>query len=253
MAICSSAAFTALAKRRPAFYLSREMLFLRSTRPLPALLAILSVIMALACSPARAQEPGSDQMAFDIPSQPLDGALTHYFQTTGVQLLYDSNLTLGRRSTTVRGRYARRDALRRLLAGTGLIVRYSRANAAIITTPSGGAGEGPLIPLGRVVVRERITPARLAPVDRMAYYGRLEAELQSYLRGDRRTGRLAFNIVVEFRVGSEGRLRDLRVSKGSGDRKIDLTVSDALRSAIVATPPDMLDQPLKVALKGARR
>ena len=231
------------------------MLVLGSTRSLAAsLLVHLSVIVALAGGPARSQEASADRkIVFDIPAQPLDGALTRYFQATGVQLLYDSSLARGRRSTAVLGRYARREALRLLLTGTGLIVRYSRANAAIITTPNGTTAEGSLVPLGRVIVRERIVTVRLSPAERLAYYDQLEDELQTYLRGDRRTGRLAFNVVVEFRVNDVGELGDVRIDKGSGDRKIDRTVSDTLRGAVVSPPPNLLDQPLKVALKGVRR
>lgn len=231
---------------------SANMFVFRSTRSLLApLLVSIPVIVALACGPARSQEAKADQkVAFDIPAQPLDGALTQYFQATGVQLLYDSSLTRGRRSTTVRGRYARREALRLLLTGTGLIVRYSRANAAIITTPTVRTSEGPLIPLGRVVVRERIVTVRLSRAERMIYYNQLEDELQTHLRSDRRTERLAFSIVVEFNVDDGGKLDNVRISKGSGDRKIDLTISDTLRGAVVSPPPDLLDQPLSVALKG---
>ncbi len=130
--------------------------------------------------------------------QPLDSALTRYFEMTGVQLLYDL-LTQGRRSSAVQGHYAPREALRLLLSGTGLVVRYSRANAAIIARRTLRAASGQLVPLGRVVVRERIAIAGLSPVERMAYYERLETELQSWLRGDRRTARLSFDIVVAFR------------------------------------------------------
>uniref|UniRef100_UPI0019541826 STN domain-containing protein n=2 Tax=Pseudomonadota TaxID=1224 RepID=UPI0019541826 len=76
---------------------------------------------------------GEQRIAFDIPAQPLDAALASYFRATGVQLLYDSALTAGRRSGAVRGNFTPREALRQLLRGTGLIVRYSRANAAILT------------------------------------------------------------------------------------------------------------------------
>jgi len=230
------------------------MFFLGLTRSLLApLLVSMLVIVALACGPARSQGVDADRkIAFDIPAQPLDGALTQYFQATGVQLLYDSSLTRGRRSTTVRGRYARREALRLLLSGTGLVVRYSRAQAAIIATPTAGPSESPLIPLGRVVVRERIATMRLSPAERMVYYNQLEDELQTHLRSDSRTGRLTFSIVVEFRVDDAGKLNNVRINKGSGDGKIDLTIRDTLRGAVVSPPPYLLDQPLSVSLKGFR-
>lgn len=231
---------------------SRQMF--GSRPPLPWLLVPMAGVAGLPGAPAYSQEAQADrQITFDIPAQSLDGALAQYFRSSGVQLLYDSSLTAGRRSTAVRGRYARREALRRLLTGTGLIVRYSRDNAAIITMPSAATSDGPLIPLGRVVVRERIAPARVAPVERLAYYQQLEMALQSRLHDDRRTGRSAFTVVVAFHVGDDGRLGDVRIVRGSGDRRVDLAIIDALRDAIVPPPPDLLAQPLRVALRGIRR
>lgn len=213
----------------------------------------MSSIAAPLCAHAVAQQASADRKtAFDIPSQPLDSALTRYFEVTGVQLLYDSLLTQGRRSSAVRGRYAPREALRLLLSNTGLVVRYSRANAAIITTPDATTESGQLVPLGRVVVRERVASAALSPVERMAYYEQLETELQSRLRDDRRTARLSFDIVVAFRVDNDGRLEDIRVSRTSGDRKTDSIISETLSGVSVSPPPDLLTQPLRVALKGIR-
>lgn len=214
----------------------------------------VAIVALPPCAPAWAQQATADgQIAFDIPSQPLDGALARYFEASGVQLLYDSSLTRSRRSAAVRGRYAPREALRMLLTGTGLIVRYSRANSAIITTPAEASTDAPLIPLGRVVVRERIATARLSPAERLAYYDELEARLQHHLRQDRRTIRLAFNIVVAFKVNGEGGLDDVRVDRGSGDRTVDAAVAEALRDATVPPPPELLGQPLRVALRGVRR
>ncbi|WCM28016.1 TonB C-terminal domain-containing protein [Sphingomonas sp. QA11] len=234
---------------------SQEMFVFRSTRSfLVSLIAPVASMVVPISNAALSQQTAADQkIAFDIPAQPLDSALAQYFQASGVQLLYDSSLTQSRRSAPVRGRYAPREALRRLLTETGLIVRYSRANAAIITTSSATSSEGPLIPLGRVVVRERIGTAMLSPAERLAYYNQLETELQTYLRGDRRTGRLVFGILVELRVNDDGKLSDVRLDRGSGNRRVDLTVIDTLRSAIVSPPPDRLDQPLRIALKGVRR
>lgn len=231
------------------------MFVFRSTRSLLAsLIAPVASMVVPISDAALSQQTAADQkIAFDIPAQPLDSALAQYFQASGVQLLYDSSLTQGRRSAPVRGRYAPREALRQLLTETGLIVRYSRANAAIITTSSATSSEGPLIPLGRVVVRERMGTAMLSPAERLAYYNQLETELQTYLRGDRRTGRLVFGILVELRVNDDGKLSDVRLDRGSGNRRVDLTVIDTLRSAIVSPPPDRLDQPLRIALKGVRR
>ncbi|WP_254798608.1 TonB family protein [Sphingobium sp. AS12] len=152
----------------------------------------------------------------------------------------------------VSGTYTPRDALRRLLSGTGLIVRYSRADAATITRP-GAIEQSRLVPLGRVIVRERVAPTRFLSVERMAYYTQLESELQAHLVSSERTGRLAFNVVVQLQVSDDGRLSDVGIRRSSGNRSTDALVTEAILQAIVSPPPHGLEQPLAVALRGARR
>lgn len=220
--------------------------------PALALIAVLLCACPLAGGMpqgALAQTSADQPLAFDIPAQPLDAALAQYFRVSGVQLLYDSALTVGRRSTPVHGSLGPREALRRLLSGTGLIVRYSRASAAIITRPE-VAVAAPLVPLGRVIVRERIV-TRIAPVERMAYYGLIETQLRELLRSDKRTSRLVFDLRIALRIGENGGLEEIRVMRGSGDRRVDRALVDVLSNASVAAPPPGLKQPLAIALRGA--
>lgn len=217
----------------------------------PALLAVIG-IAGVPGEPLCAQQANADDtIEFDIPAQPLDTALAKYFQATGVQLLYDSRLTASRRSTAVRGRYSPRGALRQLLSGTGFVVRYTNANSAIITVPE-EHDSTPLIPLGRVVVRERIGPARLTPVEILAYYQAIEGELREQLGADRRTSRLAFNLLVQLRISETGTLSDIVVARGSARQNVDRAVVDVLRDARVTPPSPLLEQPLRLSLKGIR-
>lgn len=205
----------------------------------------------LAPTSARAQDvTAADRVTFDIPAQPLDAALTHYFRRTGVQLLYDSKLTAGARSSAVRGLYSPREALRLLLRGTGLVARYSRASAAIITKAETDA---PLVPLGRVVVREQIAAVRLSPFERKAYYSRLESELKAYLSADRRTQRMSFATRLSLRVSEAGAVSDIQIDHGSGDAKKDRLIAAVLLGRAVSPPPIGVEQPLLVIVKGHRR
>ncbi|TGX48726.1 hypothetical protein E5A73_20690 [Sphingomonas gei] len=220
----------------------------------PVCLAVAAISMPpFATTFAHAQTIGADQRAaFDIPAQPLDAALAQYFRVTGVQLLYDSALATGRRSSTVRGNYTPREAMRLLLRGTGLVARYSRTNAAIITAPE-ARDATPLIPLGRVVVREQITISRPTTIQRIEFYGRLAHELHAYLRDDRRTHRLTFDMRASIRIGTGGALERIRIDRSSGDPLADRLVAEVLAGRKVSTPPEGIAQPLLVALKGRRR
>lgn len=215
-------------------------------------LLVALVGIGLVPSAAAAQVARSDErIIFDIPAQPLDAALAQYFRVTGVQLLYDSAVTAGRRSAAVRGPHAPREALRRMLVGSGLVARYSRSNAAIIV-PAADRSRSPLVPLGRVVVREAVAPPRVSPLERITYYDLLEEELQARLRTDRRTDRLVFKVVIALRVDQNGQLRDVRIRRSSGRGAVDRIVIDVLGGAAVVRPPNGLPQPLMVSLEGRR-
>jgi hypothetical protein len=73
-------------------------------------------------------QPGK-QLQFDIPGSALREALFAYTKATGFGILIDDDIASGRRSTPVRGSLTPEQALKALLAGTGLDYQYIAANA----------------------------------------------------------------------------------------------------------------------------
>ncbi|MDR5171310.1 TonB-dependent receptor [Methylobacillus flagellatus] len=67
----------------------------------------------------------------DIPSQPLDAALKQLARTTGISVAFDSNLATGKTAPAVKGRMKADEALRLLLAGSGLESTIDKDNAVI--------------------------------------------------------------------------------------------------------------------------
>jgi hypothetical protein len=110
-------------------------------------LQVLLVVSAaiLPIGGAKATQP----MNFDIPSLPLSQALARYGEASGFAVLVDSDLTAGRRSSAIQGRFDPYAALRYLLRDTGLVARYAGANAfTVVAAPAdvqrerGAAGGG---------------------------------------------------------------------------------------------------------------
>jgi hypothetical protein len=81
-----------------------------------------------------AQLANSDAVTqFDIPSQPLAAALRSYGKATGLELFYDGSLSIGHRSTAIRGSFTPMLALKGLLRGTGYVARSTElANTVTI-------------------------------------------------------------------------------------------------------------------------
>ncbi|MGQ0618831.1 MAG: TonB-dependent siderophore receptor [Panacagrimonas sp.] len=74
----------------------------------------------------------AQDFALDIPPQDLQSALVEMAATTGVQLLYSSDVTRGLESRMLRGRYTPETALARLLEDTGLSFRYTAPDTITI-------------------------------------------------------------------------------------------------------------------------
>lgn len=96
-----------------------------------ALLASAMPLAALAQAPAA---PAS-RIAFDIPAQDLGEALIAFGRVTGQQLVFDPATVAGKRSSALAGSHGTDEALRLLLAGTGLRARPAGDNVLVIEAP----------------------------------------------------------------------------------------------------------------------
>ena len=86
--------------------------------------------------PARAQQAATAEtaatIAFAIPAQDLNGAMLGFAQASGVQVFYDMATVKGLRNTELNGSFTPRQALERLLSGTGLVPRFTGVNTVTL-------------------------------------------------------------------------------------------------------------------------
>ncbi|MEM9683948.1 MAG: TonB-dependent receptor [Pseudomonadota bacterium] len=100
--------------------------------------------------------PGLTETAsrdFDIPPQPLSSALTLFGRQSGLQVAADSDLVAGLRTPGLKGAYPPEQALRQLLAGTGLGYTVSGPNTVMLqrgttTTEGSAVALNPLVVYG---------------------------------------------------------------------------------------------------------
>ncbi|ABC23195.1 TonB-dependent siderophore receptor [Rhodospirillum rubrum ATCC 11170] len=78
--------------------------------------------------------------SFDIPAQSLAGALTLFGDQAGVQIAAESAVVAGRAAPAVSGAMAPEEALRRLLAGSGLLWRFTDATTVVLEKPAAAGG-----------------------------------------------------------------------------------------------------------------
>lgn len=175
-------------------------------------------------------------MQFDIPAQALDAALTAYTQTTGLAVLVASGLTAGRRAVALRGRYAPREALRRLLADTPLEVRYTSDTAFTLVAPE-TATSAPS--------KARTRAQALL----MAYAGTVQATLTRTLCHWQADAFGRYHTGLELWIDRSGMVDRARLLGSTGDAVRDADMERRLHGLVMdAPPPAELAQPLTLLL-----
>ncbi len=71
--------------------------------------------------------------AFDIPAQELDSALRAFARASLQQVVFEDDAVKGKRSVAVKGEFTARDALDRLLGGSGMKVRAGESGLLIVS------------------------------------------------------------------------------------------------------------------------
>jgi iron complex outermembrane receptor protein len=100
-----------------------------------ALIASAALLGAIgvAMTPVAAQAADPVAHSFNIPARDLADALRAFGDASDTQILFSKRLVAGRRSPAIQGRYSEDEALRRLLADTGLTFRRTSANVILVT------------------------------------------------------------------------------------------------------------------------
>ncbi|PWR21664.1 TonB-dependent siderophore receptor [Zavarzinia compransoris] len=101
------------------------------------------------------------RIAFDIPAQDLAAALRAYAGKAGIQVVYDPSRLAGAGSGGVQGTFTARDALARLLAGTGVSFRFTGPATAVIE----GGGPAAAAPAGSELLPVVTVEGAGRPVD----------------------------------------------------------------------------------------
>jgi len=90
----------------------------------------LAAVFTVVVSAVRAED---GRIRFNLPAQPLAAALKTYAQQADIELIYGAELVAGKQSPALAGQYTAREALERLLAGSGLRGDLTAEGAATIT------------------------------------------------------------------------------------------------------------------------
>jgi hypothetical protein len=184
---------------------------------------------------ARTDEP----MAFDIPMQPLAAAIETYAVATGLQILYNAHLVAGRPSTALVGVLTPQAALRLLLKGSGLVVRYAAPGALVIVAPPAGSSARSATPsaIGEVALRGTNAEQR-------RYYGLIQVAIRNAFCANAATRSGRYRAAVSFRIDQAGAVQRFELLGSTGDGFLDEAINDAMHHVAVGeSPPSTMPQP----------
>ncbi|WP_167528910.1 secretin and TonB N-terminal domain-containing protein [Bradyrhizobium macuxiense] len=186
---------------------------------------VLPIVIELAAVAGAVQPPASaaeQVIAFDIPAQPLEAALSTYGMITRVQLLFDPGLTDGRRANRLKGSFTSEAALRQLLAGTGLAARMIGEQGFTLVPDGARSGASEMSPSVR-----RFNE----------YSAALQGALRRMLCHDRDTAPGSYRVLAQVWIGPSGTTDRAQLLTSSGDGRRDAALLAGFRELSVGVPP----------------
>lgn len=205
----------------------------RATRHLSACAAlILSVLVAAHAAAQDVAAPEDRQIDYDIPVQSLTSALSVFAAASGMQVLYETSLASGRKSTPVKGRFAPEAALRVLLEGTGLVARRTDIDAITIAPDA----------------RERpVNTAAVTPDAR--FLGALQTGILRALCAANETRPGSYRLAFQIWMSPTGIIERSALLGATGVEQRDNALAKALLGVSTgAIPPYGLTQPITMVI-----
>jgi hypothetical protein len=224
--------------------------------PPAAYLALLAVgVLAAHAEGVRVVRPG-EPIKFDIPAQPLAGALQLYGQTTGIQVLYESNSAVRRTSSAVQGKFAADAALNLLLTGTDLKVRYIRPDVITLALPNAddaavtSSSAGAPAPMDLYMETLRVHGSHDDDGARLQDFSRsVQMDIQNALQKNAKTRDGSYRAVLDLWIDPTSTIERTELYRSTGDRDRDAAVATTLRGVVISRPaPANTPQPVRVVI-----
>jgi Secretin and TonB N terminus short domain/TonB C terminal len=195
---------------------------------------LFGVGLSICVHPALAQD--LQRVEFDIPAQAIDGALDRFAAASGFQVFYETALTAGHHSQSIKGVFDPAAALHLLLEGSGLTGKFIGPNTITITQT---AEIGPAL----------LSAKRAA----LAYYGVIQAAVTAALCQSTNTRPGSYRVAIQYWIGSSGEVSRVRLIGSSGDGARDDAIIRAIQMVVLQPQLSQLPQPVTLAIEPGER
>ena len=201
----------------------------------------MALMMGARLAAAQADQ-GAAAMRFDLPAQPLEISLSVFGRITGHSVLVASSLTAGREAAAVHGDFTPREALQQMLAGTGLVARYTGADAFTLVAVPAALPAGDQAPKAEGAFTE-------AARAHDGYAAVLQASITRVLCIAQPDAFGRYRLGIQLWIDPVGDVSDARLLQGSGLAPRDAAVLASLRAmALDVPPPPGMAQPVTILL-----
>jgi hypothetical protein len=182
----------------------------------------LAATVAVAAAGEGLDEPGFPKVPvkFDIAAEPLSDALYAFSSVTGIEVLVPGDMLARRHSAGVTGTLLPGDALRILLAGTGLIPRATGVSAFTLVPDTPGTN-----------------PAAAYIPRYPQYSAALQAAVTGALCRLRETRPGGYRVAARLWVGPSGAVTRVGFLGSTGDADRDAMLAGLLGRLVISEPP----------------
>lgn len=200
--------------------------------------AVCALVLLLLLAGGRVAQAESPLLLLNLPAQDLEHALQAYSRATGMAVLVDRELTRGRRSISVRGRFTAQEALAMLLTGSGLMARYARDDAFTLQLPA----------VSQPPATRGAAASNAARINN-SYATALQQAIETSLCRSPLTRPGSFRALVQVWVNPQGLIEHSRLVSSTGDEQRDEALVRNLGTTRVERPaPSSLRQPVTLLL-----
>jgi hypothetical protein len=182
-------------------------------------------LAGLAWPRAAGAQSKEQRIGFDIPAQPLAKALQAFSAVSGYQILMAQATGGATDANAVKGILLPREALTRMILGTGFAARFTGDQAAII-------------------VRDVHDASTLPLNDSGSYDAVLQSEVIAGLCRDAATRPGPYRAALDLWISESGRVERTELLHTTGNTVRDQLIVTALRALNATPPPRELAQPI---------
>ena len=198
--------------------------------------------------------PPAPSVHFAIPRQSLATALEAYARACGIEVLYESSIVTGLKSTALEGSFTPEMALQIMLEDTELRVLYARKNAITLALPQAEADLPPADVLTGAdfaldTLRVSGRTQRIDASGLREFSSAVQLEIEKALRQNARTRSGNYQIGVRLWIDSSRRISRVTLAQSTGDTERDASIPAALMGLTLSrAPPADTPQPVQVVI-----